>query len=75
MRIVYCIIVTAAAVLSGCQSTPVATTPASITFKDTYQMNLGETTARAQEHCKQYGKNAQYVPDGIQDGITTFHCV
>lgn len=62
-------------VVSSCQSVELAATPRSITFAQVGTETIGEATAKAQAHCRQYGRDAEFIPDGIADGRATFRCV
>jgi hypothetical protein len=60
--------------LVGCAPTIMSTTPRSITVNLRYG-SLGEATAIAEEHCGEYGRDAEFVPDAQADGAATFKCV
>ena len=61
--------------LSACASKAVGTTPRSITFSGVSSYNLEETTTKAQVHCMQHDRDAEFIPDDRPDGIATFKCV
>ncbi len=61
--------------LSACASKMISTTPRSIIFSGVTVTNIGETTTKAQAHCQQHGRGAEYVPDDRPDGLATFKCV
>ncbi|GAB2209126.1 hypothetical protein ROS1_59440 [Roseibium sp. ROS1] len=60
--------------LGACQ-TEALKTPASISFNHVDIFNIQDTADEAQEHCQQYGKNAEFIPDDRPDGMAHFRCV
>ena len=62
-------------VLSACAPTVLSATPRSITMENVNKNTIGEATRKAQAHCRQYGRDAELVPDSVPDGTATFRCV
>ena len=61
--------------LSACSSNAISTTPRSIIFQGVNIYNIEETTTKAQVHCMQYSRDAEFIPDDRPDGRATFKCV
>ncbi len=61
--------------LSACASKMISTTPRSIIFAGVTLYNIEETTTKAQVHCMQYSRDAEFIPDDRPDGRATFKCV
>lgn len=62
-------------VLAGCSSTQQAATPRSIMFAGVSDYSIEETTLKAQVHCQQFGRDAEFVADETPDGRAAFNCV
>ena len=61
--------------LLGCGPSIRSATPRSITFARVNNLNAGSAAEQAQEHCNQYGRDAEEVPDGNEDNRVTYRCV
>ena len=61
--------------LSACASSAISTTPRSVIFSGVTMYNIEETTTKAQVHCMQFGRDAEFIPDDRPDGRATFKCV
>jgi hypothetical protein len=75
MRMISKMLPLAVILLAGCQSTQMASTPRSVTYGGVSDFTIQETTTKAQVHCSQFGRDAELVPDGVNDGRATFRCI
>lgn len=61
--------------LASCQSVEIASTPRSVSYNGVDSYTMKETSAKAQAHCAKNGRDAEFVPDGVPDGMATYKCV
>ncbi len=67
-----------AVALTGCaeEGFPVLETSTGVTYDNANLRAIGSVAQKAQIHCQKYGKDASYVPSGIDRwyGSATFTC-
>lgn len=69
------VVLVLAVLVTGCTPTIIASTPRSVTLDHVNKNSFNEATQKAQEHCAQNGRDAEYVPDNVEDGNATWKCV